>query len=300
MMSISTFRRLPIASFSRCHDKAGMRTSIAMAVIMLTATAQQPALSRDMPVGATRAAVPFSWTGSYLGVSLGYASGRSDVSSAYSCPSPGNCFFNFPNNLAAFSAAGTGPIGSGGFVGGAVIGHNWQTDALVFGLEADLNAFHLSGVSTRTTGIPTAPGQTFTATTGIESNWLFTARGRLGWAVVPMVIIYTTGGLALTDIKVSNFSTETSYGAGLVTGSSNRRGTKYGWTVGAGTEWAANANWSFKAEYLYADFGAVTTNLAIPNAVLPGGAVAGNAMATTGDLCTHIVRIGASYRFGAR
>jgi outer membrane immunogenic protein len=59
-----------------------------------------------------------------------------------------------------------------------------------------------------------------------------------------------------------------------------------GWTVGAGWETAISPNWSWKAEYLFADFGD-------PVARTVWG------IALRHDLQEHIVRVGVNYRFGS-
>jgi outer membrane immunogenic protein len=75
------------------------------------------------------------------------------------------------------------------------------------------------------------------------------------------------------------------------------KGFEFGYAFGGGAEWALNANWSIKAEYL---------RVSLPN--LPGQTVATtflgpNALAT--DIMTfspsrdnlNIVRVGLNYRF---
>jgi outer membrane immunogenic protein len=70
------------------------------------------------------------------------------------------------------------------------------------------------------------------------------------------MLIYVTGGLALTKISFSQSYTDnihfnTSTG-GSVNASMSR--TKAGWVIGGGFEHAFAAHWSLKAEYLYVRF----------------------------------------------
>ena len=64
----------------------------------------------------------------------------------------------------------TGSIDASGFIGGGQIGANWQSGALVLGIEAD---FQGSGIEeTRTIGIVSATA---------SMPWFGTLRGRLGY-----------------------------------------------------------------------------------------------------------------------
>ena len=59
----------------------------------------------------------------------------------------------------------------------------------------------------------------------VKDTWLGTARGRLGYAGWNNWLPYITGGGAFGNIKVS-----TPFG--------DNSNTKWGWTAGAGLEWA--------------------------------------------------------------
>lgn len=104
---------------------------------------------------------------------------------------------------------------------------------------------------------------------------LATARGRIGYAGWNNWLPYFTGGAAMGDIKASSpFGSATK--------------TKFGYTLGAGVEYAMMANWSVKLEYLYVDLGKFDCGIAC------GGA------ATTADNVSfkaNVVRGGVNYRF---
>ncbi len=122
------------------------------------------------------------------------------------------------------SAAGENP---NGFLTGVQAGYNFQFagSPLVVGIETD---FDWSGVSSGPFSV----------------NYFGTVRGRIGFAA-ERFLVYATGGLA--------------YGEGeyQVFGLSNSQ-TSYGWTLGAGAEYALDRNWSARAEYLYVDLGSST------------------------------------------
>ena len=63
--------------------------------------------------------------------------------------------------------------------------------------------------------------------------------------------------------------------------------TRWGWTVGAGVEYALMANWTARFEYRYTNFSAYKNALAM----LGPGSVSEQ------DPDFHAVRIGVSYRF---
>lgn len=136
----------------------------------------------------------YSWAGPYLGANLGYNWGSVSFLSAK--PS--------------------------GVSGGVQAGYNWQSGALVFGLEGDLQA--------------NSADDRF-ATWKFSNPWFGTIRGRVGYAF-DNVLLYGTGGLAFGTLRAVDFARTESH-------------TSPGWTVGVGAEFGLTRNWSAKVEYLY-------------------------------------------------
>jgi outer membrane immunogenic protein len=189
--------------------KAGVST---LALLFVTAAAQ----AADIPIkapyykSAPRSVVAYyNWTGFYAGINGGYGFGTSNWS----------------------ALAGTDIKPKGGLVGGTV-GYNWQSGAIVYGLEGD---FDWSGVKG---SVACVAGSCETANT-----WLATFRGRVGYAF-DRWLPYITGGGAYGHVKASTtvpaFSTSKD---------------QLGWTAGAGLEYAFLGNWTAKLEYLYVDLG---------------------------------------------
>jgi outer membrane immunogenic protein len=89
-----------------------------------------------------------------------------------------------------------------------------------------------------------------------KSDWQGSARGRVGWAF-NQILLYATGGWAFAHI--TNTYDTTAFGGGFASIS----GTRSGWTVGGGAEYALNKNWSLRAEYRYSDFGNVADQSSI-------------------------------------
>lgn len=137
-----------------------------------------------------------SWMGPYIGGNLGY--GWGEVSNNGARPS--------------------------GVLGGLQAGYNWQSGALVLGIEGDLQL--------------NSADDTF-ATWKFSNPWFGTVRGRVGYAF-NNILLYGTGGLAFGTLRAEN-------------GGFSESKTSAGWTAGVGAEYAINQNWSAKVEYLYVD-----------------------------------------------
>lgn len=244
-----------------------------------------------------------NWSGFYVGLNAGAAFGRSGASTSPDCglpPGPGYICTNAgvgADNAAAVAASGTGTITDTGFTGGIQAGYNWQRNNIVYGLETDFGAFALKGSregrGAYLTLVGPAPGDAYTMGSSFSTNWLFTLRGRLGAVVMPNMMIYATGGLALTRLSVENTYTDQAGYAGMGAGSSSSSALKAGWALGGGLEWALSNNWSVKGEYLYVDFGKVTTTLNMTAG--PGGYA--QAISTATDLSAHVARLGVNYKF---
>ena len=168
----------------------------------------------------------------------------------------------------------------------------------VFGIEGDVNAFSLSASRYASVSPPfTNPvGQIVTVGTTLDTDWLATIRGRLGYAVTPMTLLYVTGGGALTSLKVSNSISDNAASLGFTTGSggANHSEIKLGWTIGGGAEFALDSHWTLKAEYLYVDFGAVSVNSTFTS---PGTSRGANSFGSQADLTANIARMGLNYKF---
>jgi outer membrane immunogenic protein len=263
-----------------------------------------PASSADLPARtytkATAMVGPaYNWSGFYVGVNVGGEWSRSDVSTRLI--DPGNYFG--PADVTRVSAAGLGTLRRTSFTGGGQAGYNWQAGNLVAGIEADLDSFNFRASRTLTAQYQFfIPGfANFTINQAVASDWLFTARGRLGYAVNNW-LFYGTGGLAAANINYTNSFTDLA-GPAAETGSVSK--TRVGWTAGVGGEVGLTPNWTIKVEYLYVDLGKVSSSvtsvgdLGIPPPIGCAG-VAGDCTARfahSASLQSNIVRIGLNYKF---
>jgi outer membrane immunogenic protein len=270
---------------------------VAGAAIVISLGLNTPARAQSAPM----------WTGFYIGGNAGGAWGHSNVTTAVDCSTPpGTGYFcdsagTGAANAAAVSASGTGTIKSSGFTGGIEGGYNYQWGNSVFGIETDFESFNLGGTRQGSGTIPVVgpggallAGTRYTVTNTVDTDWLFTLRGRVGWLVQPNLLAYVTGGWALTKLTVSFTYSDNNLG-GPANGSGSASSNKNGWTIGGGFEWALNDHWSVKAEYLYLDFGSVTASGQVPGGGAKATAI--STMSTTGDLTAHIARAGVNYQF---
>ena len=225
------------------------------------------ASAADLPVAPPRVAakapvlVPaYSWAGFYVGINAGGAWGRSTSSTVFS---PDGYFAI--DSAAAVNAAGDQSSRPSGFTGGVQAGFNVQSGAMVAGIEAEFDYFGLKGSSSGSGIYPCCAPAGFTITSSVKTDWLATIRGRLGVASGSW-LFYVTGGVAFTELKGAFTFTDN---CGLVLACAfppfapvvealSFSKTKAGYVVGGGVEAGLWSNWSFRAEYLYVDFGSVS------------------------------------------
>lgn len=149
---------------------------------------------------------------------------------------------------------------TGGQVG-LTLGYNFQSGNWVFGVEGDANYSFING-----DGV-CGPGATGCE---LSNKYLITARGRLGYSFGSFMP-YITGGGAFGDLKIERGGVE-------------EKDSRFGYTIGAGLEYAFSRSWSVKGEYLYVDLGTFDcTQACIP--------------ARTVDYTTSLIRVGVNYRF---
>ena len=260
----------------------------------LLATAALVSLIGGSPAGAADWApvvkapppVVLGWTGFYAGFTVGGTWGKFDPTGS----TVADGYLPIPVDLAAVNAAGIQNLKSTSLTGGIELGYNWQSGSFVAGFEIDAQAMRLGGTVINGGTYPIPPiGYTFAFTTSINSNWLFTARPRIGFANDNW-LVYATGGLAVTDLSGS-------FLWGDVAGAQESavfNQIRAGYAVGAGVEANIWNHWSVKAEYLYVNFGTVTTTGSMALQGLPGQVFTHSA-----DLRASIGRVGLNYHFGS-
>jgi outer membrane immunogenic protein len=251
-----------------------------------------PAFAADVATQAPAQGFPtpvYNWSGFYVGGNAGGAWGYSEARTSTVFNQAG---YFIPTSPAAVTSAGDQDMTPTGFTGGGQAGYNWQFGSLVVGAEADIDYLGLKGSSSGGDIYPTLKSS-FTVNSSISTDWLFTARPRIGWAINNW-LIYVTGGLAVGDVKGKfNFTDTTS---AMESGSISS--TKAGWTFGGGIEVGVQGPWTVRVEYLRVDLGSastISTNLSAP--VAGGPSFPTNPFTHSVDLTASIVRAGLNYRF---
>ncbi len=150
-----------------------------------------------------------TWAGPYAGVGVGYGFGG-----------------NVTGPL-------SGPItGASGWMFSGFAGYNWQSGGFVYGAEADI------GYNGQNAG----NGTEFFRN-GLEGS----LRARFGYAPSDNLLIYATGGAAISQQQITD-------AGGTASGSA------WGWTAGAGADVKMTENIFGRIEYRYTDLGNVTLN----------------------------------------
>jgi len=255
-----------------------MRASLLVTNILAVLIAGGAAQAADLaskPVTKAPMAPVFSWTGFYVGAQAGYGWAQNDFSNSVD-----------PLNPTTLSVADAEFSLDGGFVGGQ-IGYNWQISNIVLGVEADAAWADISGSGSYFNGVAPSCIQSNDACSS-KIDALGTITGRLGVAF-DRILLYAKGGAAWATTSHTAGNTDLAFPA--FSYSATTDSTRWGWTVGAGVEWAFFNNWSAKVEYNYIDLGSnqVTFNFT-PNTFI-------NPYQATVDQNVQLVKAGINYRF---
>ncbi len=336
-----------------------MATSLVAVAVNSALAADLPSVKAPPPVYSPPGPV---WAGFYAGLNAGYAWGTSASAPTVSVPlfdaiaitantlDPAHVVSgDLINGGTALANTGAARLNQNGFVGGGQVGYNYQWgSSYVAGLEADFQGAGIhggggyAGVSQDSIQWNDGPGahpcgpsvncvlvRTSAGSGHITANteWIGTARGRLGYLFTPAVLLYGTGGLAYGGVNASAVHSAVVQGSianlnppfagfngvttlATVPGASHYSGTRVGWTAGGGLEWMFAPNWSLKGEAIYYQLGTVALNaspviaaspttIAVPPflTVNAGQALIANKPATRVSYDGVIVRAGVSYHF---
>jgi outer membrane immunogenic protein len=192
-----------------------------------------------------------SWTGFYIGGFGGYKHGDTDVDMNL------DRFAQGPVDAAEVESHGDVDLSTDGAELGALIGYNYQLQShWVFGLEAAGGYLWLrdSEVSSRFVG--PASGDEYHVSSSFNTQFLFTAAPRIGYAFCRWMP-YVTGGLAVGDVE---FEQDIKRHTGSVANGGFHEGghsddTNLGWMVGGGFEFAITNHWRARLQYEYIDLG---------------------------------------------
>lgn len=238
------------------------------------------------------------WTGVYVGGHAGITVGRTGVNTS-TLYSPTGYFAT--SSVPAVNAAGAQTIESNGFNGGGQAGYNKQFGRFVIGAEADFGVHRINKEIVSGDEYPCCTSS-FEISQSVKTNWMFTARPRVGVTAGP-ALLYATGGLAMTDVEYNAVFTDNDSDA-LETASFKK--TRTGYAAGGGVEVKMSNRWSAKVEYLFADFGRVSgTSNNLTTADFGEEVVGGlgtitwpeNTFTHSARVKSHNFRFGMNYRF---
>lgn len=241
------------------------------------------------------------WQGPYIGGFIGGAFGRYQVNTTTGAPSS-TTYFTSQDNINSVNQQGSRTLNPQSFIGGIQAGDDWMWNTLVLGVMVDYGSFQQdSNIDASNIAYPDGSGH-YTVTSSVTTDWLFTFRGRIGkqfntqWPS----LLYFTGGMAITNLNVSNAFSDDTLLLGI--GSSSISGNQIGWTLGTGIECIVTEHLSANAEYLYLNMPSLTTNGTISNSVEGFGIASGqftSPFSTKAALSSNLIRFGVHYRFNA-
>ncbi len=242
------------------------------AIAAIAALAAGPAVAADMGLPPVYKAPPvnWSWTGFYAGLNAGGGIATGEyLDPCFTCA-----------DIKVQPLVGT--------IGGQ-LGYNWQWQALVAGLEGDLNWVSANK------SIPNAldDGNRYAGFANFKMDAFGSIRGRMGLAY-ENAMVYVTGGPAFghfnQNVQLGNFfnsapnltATDNSWHAGIA--------------AGAGVEVMMTNNWSFRGEFLALMFQDANSNY-VNNAGVPTNCSNGVSCGINFTNTIEVVRLGVNYKF---
>jgi len=268
-----------------------MRSLVVAVSVFGMVSAAQAADMPDLPIlrgGLTEglSGARANWDGYYVGGQVGYETSDMDFSGGQRALTN----FIFRNTelqapTSSWSVLNKQHVQGSSF--GAFVGHNWQWDEAVFGLEVNYNYMNrMAGLSSGTLGPILLPASgapdnhvwnystTISAGSALTIKDVVTLRGRIGWAA-DCFLPYVFGGLAVGRMEVSRFATTSVFrrdtftdpttGASSTTSTflsgvsqtySEQRTNSFvgGWTGGLGFEYMMWGGLFARAEWEYIKF----------------------------------------------
>jgi len=211
--------------------------------------------------------------------------------------------FSDPDNLANIFG---GNVNSPGFMAGLQLGYNWLvTPKWLVGVEADGSILSSQGHNTCLQSSITMVG----SDCKVFPREIATFTGRLGYLADPggRMLVYGKAGVAWMRSQVAinpnnaaGFAGYSLTGDPLAEGNpTNQMISSWGWTIGAGIEYAFAPRWSLDVGYQYMRFNAGTVPTPETDDVTSAGhvtAVPAGVSSVTQDM--HIARVGLNYHFG--
>jgi outer membrane immunogenic protein len=175
---------------------------------------------------------------------------------------------------------------------GLQAGYNYQVGKLVAGVEADINYGGFKGEEEMVNSTTYYSSSVISSS---EVDWFGTVRARIGLAPIDRLMIYATGGLAYGSVK-TGYAISVSNGALYSASAPSQASVQFGWSAGAGAEYAILNNVSFRVEYLHVDLGTADFSSTLYT-IIPAVGPYWVRMNATSDTAFDIARAGVNWLF---
>jgi outer membrane immunogenic protein len=199
---------------------------------------------------------------------------------------------NYGFGAFALDHAGDGTNTRSRWHAGVQGGYNWQTNCTVFGVQADWSWTDSNAGSFLRDG-PEVGQQTLDVNS--QLRWFGTVRAKTG-VVVDNVLLYVTGGFAYARFNNDFLYNDPPPGAVFSQAFASSR-TRWGYAIGAGTEWSFGGNWSLVSEFMYLGFEKDEQNYACSTVASCNGNPVGTIYRYENSDNVWVSRIGLNYRF---
>lgn len=183
------------------------------------------------------------WTGLYIGGHIGGAWGKTNITDT----------FDYHGDPVVKSN-----VDGSGIIGGIQLGYNVQRGNVVFGIEADLGRLDISGNKSskllKHGWVDDAWQWGLNSDYSVSSSLYGDLALRLGMTPTKNSLVYLKGGPAFLNVDYNAHYVGQTYW-GQRSFDFSHSDTMWGWTIGAGVEYALSPALSVKAEYQHFDFG---------------------------------------------
>lgn len=218
----------------------------------------------------------YDWSGTYIGVDVGYGWSKADFSDTEYNGSGGV----FPPVY--------WDVKSDRIMAAGQLGYNRQYGSTVVGLEGEIGYLNFDGA--RLQPGTDLLGDPYDASGVFEGGWYLGLGARLGYALDRTLLYLKAGGVYSTaDMRVVDRCVIAPCGVGTLNATGE---VGWGYQLGAGAEHALDENWIVKAHYTYFDFGSTDIN-----GIGVGGPFQGVPYHLSADLVVQMVRMGINYKF---
>jgi opacity protein-like surface antigen len=220
-----------------------MKKLLLAGVAAMSAGVAGPALAADMPLGYVAPVPIFNWTSCFLGAHIGGGWAHKDFTDPVAL---------VQNSILGTVTPGVTTVGvsSSGLIIGGQMGCDYQFgfSPWVVGVEGTASGGNLRG---NTNFVLPLGGSSDIATLTAKTDFLPSVTARVGYALDNWLFYVRAGGAWAGDkysVTGTFLPTATAFG---LEGVDNR----FGWTAGAGVEWAFAELWSARLEYDYYGLG---------------------------------------------